>query len=254
MIAEYIERLIRALESGPSVTDWISTSATVVTALVAGGALWFAAAQIKEAKASRELSRALDVERAQPYVVAYTEPSAATELAIDLVIKNFGATAARDVQVTLNPWPQRDEPGAEPSDVGIPNFPILAPSQEWRTSWVWGPDRHESDLPNRHEGEVRYRGIGDKELTSPVVLDLSIYTERRWVEVRTIHDVGQSLRDIQKTIKKWTEGLAGLRVYTHSGDALDRQTAERAARLIRAGQQRQAAADEAPAEGPEEGS
>lgn len=232
MTDENLERLIAALQADPSITDWIGAGAAVITMLIAAGALWFASAQIKEAKtardiaqqeakAARELSQQLEVERAQPYVVVFTEPSPASNLAVDLVLKNFGATAAHDVRLSLEPWPQRSEPGAEAADVGIPEFPILAPEQEWRTSWVWQPHREGSGLPDRHVGEVRYRGLNDSELSSPVVLDLSIYSARRWVVVRTTHDVADALRDIKSTVEKWTDGLHGLAVYTRSGDARD---------------------------------
>ncbi len=107
MPTDDLDRLFAALEAGPSVTDWISAIATLLTAFIAIGALFYAAGQIKEAKAARQLASDLEVKRAQPYVVLYTEQSAATNLAIDLVIKNFGPTAATDVRVVLDPWPER---------------------------------------------------------------------------------------------------------------------------------------------------
>lgn len=221
MTPDDVERVLAALEAGTTVTDWISALSTLFTAVVAGAALWFASGQIKEARAARDQARALEIERAQPYVVAYTEQSAATNLATELVIKNFGQTAARDVRIHLEPWPRRDHETNGDDRVGIPELPILAPGQQWRTSWSWGPDRHESDLPKRHEGELRYYGIGQDQLTSPVILDLGIYESQQWIETRSIHDVGQSLRDIQATVKKWTEGQQGLSVYTRSGDERD---------------------------------
>ena len=224
MLTEYLERLLAALEAGPSAADWIAAVSTAITALIAGGALIFAWRQVDEAKQSRKLTRDLEIERAQPYVVAFTEESPATNLAIDLVIKNFGPTAATNVRVALDPWPERAGRHDEGARVGIPTFPVLAPGQEWRTAWVWAPDRKDSGLPERHEGTVTFLGIDDKELTSPVVLDLGVYMQREWVEVRGIHDAANALRDIRDNQKKWTEGVVGpLSVVTRDGDAKDQQ-------------------------------
>lgn len=202
MTAEELEQLLNAY-TATSVADWLTAGSAVVTSLIAAGALIFAASQVKEAKATRELTRQLEVERAQPNVVAFTEPSSATNLAIDLVIKNFGATPAYNVRIDLEPWPQREnESGGEEERVGIPQLAVLAPGQEWRTSWSWGPNRHGSDLPDRHEGELRYLGINRAELKSPVVLDLGIYKERTWIEVRGVHDAANALREIDKKLGK----------------------------------------------------
>ena len=222
-----VDQIVHALAQ-PTVADWIAAAATALTALVALVALGYANGQIREARRARTLARQLEVERAQPYVVAFTEPSLATNLAIDLVIKNFGATAARDVSISLDPWPMRAGRQDEGARVGIPSsFPILAPGQEWRTSWDWGPDRTESDLPDRHVGEVRFRGIDDAELSSPVVLDLGIYTTREWVEVRGVHDAASALRDIRDAVKRWGEGpRGGLKVYTRDGEAKDERERE----------------------------
>ncbi|MGW9269060.1 hypothetical protein [Microbacterium sp. NPDC055599] len=228
MPTDDLDRIFAALEAGPSVTDWISAIATLLTAFIAIGALFYAAGQIKEAKAARLLASDLEVKRAQPYVVLYTEQSAATNLAIDLVIKNFGPTAATDVRVVLDPWPERAGRSDDGARVGIPTFPVLAPGQEWRTSWVWTPDRERSELPARHEGFVTFLGIDDEEFTSPVVLDLGIYTHREWIEVRGIHDAAQALRDIRDNQKKWTEDLHGsLSVVTRDGAAKDERERNR---------------------------
>lgn len=247
MPADDLERLIAALEAGPSVADWIAAVSTLLTAFIAIGALFYAARQIKEAKAARELTSELEVKRAQPYVVVYTEESAATNLAIDLVVKNFGPTAATDVRVVLEPWPERTGRPEEGTRVGIPTFPVLAPGQEWRTSWVWSPERQDSGLPDRHEGFVTFLGIDDVELTSPVVLDLSIYTHREWIEVRGIHDAAQALRDIRDNQKKWTEDIhGGLNVVTRDGAAKDERQRIRMEELRRAHTDRAARTNTSP--------
>ena len=64
---------------------------TAVVALIAGGV---AVGQLGEA-------RQLRLEQAQPYVVAYMEPSAASTYFMDLVVRNFGTTAARSAKRAL---------------------------------------------------------------------------------------------------------------------------------------------------------
>ena len=254
MALDYCDRLLVAPRTGQSVTDWIAAIAMAVTALIALSALWFAWRQVLEAKAARELMREIEVERAQPYVVVFTEESAATNLAIDLVIKNFGPTAAKNVRVEIDPWPERAARSDGGARVGIPLFPVLAPGQEWRTSWVWAPDRKGSGLPDRHEGTVLFQGLRDADLSSPIVLDLSIYATREWIEVRGIHDAAQALRDIRDNQKKWTEGLSGpLSVMVRDGAEKDARERERLAEMkrrrdeaLRAQAQQQEALDQEP--------
>jgi hypothetical protein len=59
-------------------------------------------------------------EQAQPYVVIYAEHNEAHPHFIDLIVKNFGATAARDITITINPPLQRSA-GSEVEDVKGPD-------------------------------------------------------------------------------------------------------------------------------------
>jgi len=209
----------------PSATDWIGAGAAVATFVVALVALIFARRQVLEAKAARAQAAALETERAQPYVVMYTEPSGAMQLLIDLVIRNYGQTSATNVRVDLKPWPQRSpDPGNTESErVAFPDvIPVLAPGQEWRTVWDSSKDRRDADLPDLHTGQLTYQGLDGEPRVSDVVLDWAVYKTRRWVEVRSVHDAAQALRDIRSELKKWTEGArGGLAVFTRNGDAKD---------------------------------
>lgn len=224
-LQQMYDRLIDALES-PNMADWITAIAAVLTFVVALVALLYAREQINEAAQARELTKELEVERAQPYVVVYSEPSGATMAIVDLVIKNYGATAARDVRVKIDPWPVRTTGSPEGERVGIPDIiPVLAPGQEWRAMWDNGVQRRDSEHPDRHEGVVTYLGIEDAERSSPIVLDWSIYSSRRWVVMYGEHDSAKALREIQKTMGKWSEGVrGGLAVYSRDGDAKDERS------------------------------
>lgn len=225
-IEEWLDRFLRALED-PTIADWVGAIAAALTFVIAGIALLYARSQVAEARAGRRLAQDLEVERAQPYVVAYSEPSGATPVIIDIVVKNYGATAATDVRISLDPWPMRSADG-EHEQVTIPEvIPVLAPGQEWRTMWDSGMTRRESGLPDRHEGKVTFRGIKNVARESDVVLDWTIYKTRRWVEVRGIHDAAVALRDIRAIMKGWNESVHGaLSVYVRDGAEKDRKTAE----------------------------
>lgn len=227
-IEEWLSRFLGALED-PTAADWIGAIAAALTFVIAGIALLYARGQVAEARASRKLAQELEVERAQPYVVAYSEPSGATQVIIDLVVKNYGATAATDVRISLDPWPMRSVAGGQPERVEIPEvIPVLAPGQEWRTMWDSGLTRQSSSLPDRHEGKVTFRGIKNTARESDVVLDWTIYKTRQWVEVRGIHDAAVALREMKTIMKKWNESVHGaLRVYVRDGGEKDREESAR---------------------------
>lgn len=108
-----------------------SALAAWATVLIAFGAAVFAWFQVREARRTRE-------EQAQPNVVLYTELNPSAKRFIEIVIKNFGTTPAYHVKATFDP-PLKATPNllskGKLADVPIPEFPILAPSQEWRTGW-----------------------------------------------------------------------------------------------------------------------
>jgi hypothetical protein len=214
--------LIDALES-PNVADWITAGASILTLVVAVFALTYARGQVAEAQFARRQARELEKERSQPYLVAYTEPSGATPAIIDLVVKNYGQTAAQNVRLELDPWPVRSDGTAGGERVAVPDpIPVLAPGQEWRTMWDSASERGSSEHPDRHVGLVRYEGIDRESRESEVVLDWAVYKTRRWVQVYGEHDSAKALRDMRGIMKKWSESIHGsLSVYVRDGHAKD---------------------------------
>ncbi len=199
------ERLLQAIEgSGPSVTDWLSAIATVVTALVALVAIWYARGQLKEASRARQLAQQLDIERAQPYIVIYADDSAFGPTYTDIVIKNFGQTAARNVRLSVDPPPQRStvEEGRN-RVVRFPDvFPILAPGQEWRTFFDGSHRRFGKGLPSEHHAHIEFEGIGGKALSSDAVLDWDINETRIWPVTKTFDDLVKSVDDLTAEVTR----------------------------------------------------
>ncbi|MCG5464866.1 hypothetical protein MED01_003126 [Micromonospora sp. MED01] len=170
-------------------------------------------------------ARRLRKEQAQPYVVAFMEPAEVSPAIVDLVIRNFGTTAAYDIEFRSTPPLQRsggDAGGVE--DVWVfDKLPILAPGQEWRTVWDFSQSRGQTDLPDCHDVLVCYKDSQGKETyKSQSTLDWSMFKGRRWTVTYGAHDSAKALREIQKTLKKWQEDIhGGLRIYVRDGAAKD---------------------------------
>jgi len=176
--------------------------------------------QLRETKRLRE-------EQAQPYVVVFMESSPAGEWLIDLVVKNFGSTAAHDVRVEFDP-PLRRAAG-EDGTVSVPaSIAVLVPQQEWRTLWDTGIARADSDLPDHHVAKVRFSDSQRRELpTYEFVLDWGVVKARDVVTVYGSHHAATALREMAKEVKKWREGASGgLKVFTRNGDARDQRMRE----------------------------
>ncbi|NQX03693.1 hypothetical protein HQQ82_02650 [Rathayibacter sp. VKM Ac-2856] len=221
----HAERLIEALDS-PNAADWLASIATVLAAVVAVIALIVAIlagrGQINEAREARALTAKLDRDRSQPSVVMFMEPSVASMALLDIVIKNFGLTPARDVRVQIEPWPEmaRGEGSSTRTKIPIPEvIPMLAPGQEWRAMWDNGIVRKKTDLPEVHKGTVSYSGIDGEELSTPSTMDWSIYMKRRVVTLYTVHDAAKGLKGIADSIKKVSHN--GLDVMARNGDNRD---------------------------------
>ncbi|TDC66262.1 hypothetical protein E1258_03305 [Micromonospora sp. KC207] len=206
--------------------DWISKTnpdawaagagwTTTAIALVASIA---ALRQVREARRLRE-------EQAQPYVVAYMEHSQADMQFLDLVIKNFGTTAARDVRIYAQPTLKRSTgQGADTEDVGLfKALPILVPQQEWRTFWDSGLNRKRTNLPDEHVVKVEYKDARGRKMEPTVAaLDWSVYKNSQWLAIYGPHHSAKALREIKDAVKKWGErGGGGLSVYARSGDRKD---------------------------------
>lgn len=201
-----------------------STLGTGVIAAGAFGVAWFyGRGQVKAANAARKDARDLDRARSQPYVVASMESSVASDTIVDLVIKNYGQTAATNIELVLDPWPQRSGIQDEYKELGFPApLAILAPDQEWRTFWDTSVERRKTDLPDRHVGALTYTGVEGDKLSSPVILDWSTYKPRLYTDLKTIHHVGKSMDEMSKTMKKFLDSPGGgMSVVYRDGDAKD---------------------------------
>lgn len=132
---------------------WVAVAVGILTVVVAGRyakqQVDKAQEQVREAREARldqerqareaiETQVRIAEEQAQPNVVLYTELNSSVKQFIEIVVKNFGTTPAYHVKAAFDP-PLKATPNlvskGKLADVPIPEFPILAPGQEWRTGW-----------------------------------------------------------------------------------------------------------------------
>lgn len=232
--ADLARQLIDAVkDDAPSVTDWISAVSSALTLLIAIGAGVVAFYQLREAASARRQTKQLEREKSQPYVVAFLEENPVGPHILDLVVKNFGQTAGRDIRLSFDPILKRTDGEGGDEPVKLPDvISFLAPGQEWRTFFDSGTDRaNRDDLPTMYKGTATYQGIDGVNQNSDVVIDLDVYKSRIYTEIFGIHHAARALRDIRDNQKGWSEFQGGVKVWTRDGEAKDARQTERIRQL-----------------------
>jgi hypothetical protein len=202
-------------------STWLASAAWAAV-LVAVAALIFTNRQIK-------LNRRLAAEQVRPHVAMFMEPHPVDWHVIELVVRNFGQTAAYDIRFSFpNPptvaeYENAAEGYADVVELRLPReLPVLAPGQEWRMVWDSALDRAEigSGIESRFAGTVIYYDQPDKPhgwrfwqgdrpaLQTNVVLDWDALPPVQRIELMTTHDLAK--REKQKL-----ELLRGLLTYFH---------------------------------------
>jgi hypothetical protein len=220
-------------EAWTALAAWATFGVAVVAAWV--GLKQYRATSAASVEQSR-VAQALAEEEARPYVVAYMEQSTAGPGWIDLVVRNYGKTAARDIRMTATPELRRSAPTGDETE-GVKVFEVLgllAPGQEWRCFWDRTWRRHEVRLPDRYEVVLSYSDHDAKPLPSLTLpLDWGPFLGAGPLDTYGLHHAAKALREIEKTLGRFSEhtGSRGLRVYTRDGDAKDRREREHVERV-----------------------
>lgn len=181
-----------------------SAAAGVATALVALIATFVGLGRLREAQTLRcqqeRDALALRRERAQPYVAVFMEPLVAVDPKFqELVIKNFGATAAFSIRIESEPTMAREWQG-QAQKVPLPEVPTLVPGQEWRVLWDFFPARHEAGLPDRHEVKVLFEDSRGESFTLAYTLDWGTNRDRLGVKTFGVHHGVKELQRIRKRL------------------------------------------------------
>ena len=162
-------------------------------------------------------NRRAAAEQTRPHVAMFMEPHAADWHVIELVVRNFGKTAAYDIRFSFAqpPTVARYETASDGyADVVALQLPeeltVLAPSQEWRTVWDSAIDRAElgEGIESRFTGTVSYSDTPEEQkgwfgrrskhhrFENKVTLDWGDLPPVRRVELMTTHDLAK--REKQK--------------------------------------------------------
>jgi hypothetical protein len=207
--------------AGIGATTWLAWAAWAALALGVV-ALVFTNAQIKR-------NRRLAAEQTRPHVAMLMEPHPADWHVIELVVRNFGQTAAYDIRFsfptppTVAEYENAADGYANIVELQLPReLPVLAPGQEWRMVWDSALDRAEigNGIESRFTGSVLYHDQRDQPrswrswkrerpvLETKVVLDWNALPPVQRIELMTNHDLAK--REKQKL-----ELLRSLLTYFH---------------------------------------
>lgn len=255
--AQLIPLLVHDCGMHPLVTEWDldwpafgawdpatwSAAGSVMTAGIALGAALIAWRQVRE-------SRRLRLDQAAPYVVAFLDPDpVSSHTLVDLVIKNFGTTAAYDVTVNALPGLRRSSgDGSDTEPIDLPSsLRTLVPGQEWRTLFDNALTRPDT-MPKTCDITVKFFSHGKPRLLRrgkrkrvrhdyTFTLDWAALESRMFVIERGVHDIAKDLRTIRDTVKRWSEGVGGLKVFVRNGDEADKRWRARREKLTELEQQ-----------------
>ncbi|MCV7343800.1 hypothetical protein [Mycolicibacterium rhodesiae] len=203
--------------------SWVAVAAIaqVATVVVAGWALIYAHGQVQAARDTAERV-------AQPDVVVFIERDPHNWHYMDLVVKNFGQTTAYNLRITLPPlavvpW-KRADTGEEVTSLYVPQtIAVLAPQQEWRTSWDSGIEREEykGELQSHFVGHVEFDDKMNPDRPSyrnPISLDADMLRDSMHVTTEKSRTVEKALYEISGTLKGYKSQHGGMWVYTVPGD------------------------------------
>lgn len=206
----------------------LQAAAAAITALTAIAAAFYAAAQVRHARALRE-------EQTRPFVTVSFRPSHGT--VCNIVIKNEGKTLARDVRFQFYPeWEssQVDRNKIKESKIWREGIPTLVPGQEITILADSFPERYKrDDLPRTYAVEVKYEGVAvnssqkktriSPQYTLNYTLDFDVFYGYNQAQIYGIHEIASAARQVQAILASWGEhsGRGPLSVVIRNGDTAD---------------------------------
>lgn len=193
---------------GLSPAGWNAVTALLTAGLllVAVVAALYAAKQVAIARSQGADARQAQIEASRPYVIISVEQSRVSQHLFDLVVRNIGQRPALNVSITLDPPPVRAEEtaGHELANAKMLTTPIamIAPGQELRSFYDSHIDRRDrDDLPTSHHATVAYRDSSGHLYSDINEIDLEAEKGTMFATVKTVHDIGKALGEIQKTLQ-----------------------------------------------------
>lgn len=169
-------------------------------------------------------NRQLKHDELRPHVVMYMEPNAGDWHVIELVVRNFGKSAAHDVefhfpgQLTVGRYEDAYDDG--PPEVAVLPLPSelkqLAPGQEWRTVWDSAISREQlgGEIASRFDGTLTYRDRPSGEKGKRRGYDAEVVLD--WATLQPVQRLDLMLtHDLAKREKQKLELLRSMLTYFH---------------------------------------
>lgn len=153
------------------------------------------------------------------------EPSKASHIFMDLIVKNTGSTLATNVDISFEPelastlTSEGDRYRLSESAILTQGIPTLPPNREYRMLFERMPDRYESDLPRSYLAMVKFDDPRGRNHTLEYRLDLDIYFGVTKLSIYGEHDAAKALREIERTMRKWVGSGDSPEVWVRDGDA-----------------------------------
>lgn len=199
---------------GLDASEWTAVG-TVATAVVAVVAAAFAFAQVREARRTRE-------DQVRPFVVVDLQPSRAWGNALNLVVENIGRTVARDVRLTFEPplkTTMDDKYPIGESTLVREGVAMMPPGRRIEALFDVSHERDKTDLPMRYDVTVELHDArGRPQEPQRYIIDLApLYGLTRITEYG-MHDAAKALREMQKSMKKWSDIHGRLKVWVRDED------------------------------------
>jgi hypothetical protein len=205
--------------------DWVAAVATAGTLGVAVVAALYAKRQVDHAREER-------VDRNRPFVTVALEPS--HSLVANIVIRNSGATLAKDVRFTFDqPWesshPERTK--IRESKIWTEGIPNLVPGAELRIFADTFPDRHKTKLPTSYTVQATCRGADGTTFSETYVLDFDVFHGYSTATLYGMHELADAVRAMNRKMAGWSEHVGGpLSIVTRDGEKIDAEEEEYQAR------------------------
>lgn len=161
------------------------------------------------------------------------EPSPVWGNIINLVIENVGKTLAKNVRFAFDPPLKSSQESRDGYDFGDTvllrsGIPAMPPGKRFTALFDMSHERIRTDLPMAYTVQVDLDdAYGRPQEPLTYVLDLNFRYGLRRIEEKTVHDVAKSLKEIERSVKSWTQHFNGMRVWVRDEDAyLAREQAE----------------------------
>lgn len=190
-----------ALASLQPMWTWLNENAGAIEALASWALLLVAVLAAIVAWAQVNEARRLRREQAQPYVVAGMRSSAASPLIIEIFFRNYGTTAAFDVQVQADPplTTQGDGDRIDPLML-FDVLPTMVPGEEWATWWDSATTRWESGQAMSSTVTVSFSDSSGGKHSGKYVLDWNAHQHRQFIVRKDVDDLAKAAAKLSDNI------------------------------------------------------